>query len=81
LRRQTTTRAGRRSRGADPAPPGGCRPRAPSSFTPSNPHLRWVIAEPTRAAMEYYRRTRIFPIMNIVGLRRSILGTLESFKI
>jgi len=47
-------------------------PRAPSSFTPSNPHLRWVIADPTRAAMEYYKRTRIFPIMHIVGLRRSI---------
>jgi 4,5-dihydroxyphthalate decarboxylase len=47
-------------------------PRAPSSFTPSNPQLRWVIADPTRAAMEYYQRTKIFPIMHIVGLRRSI---------
>jgi 4,5-dihydroxyphthalate decarboxylase len=47
-------------------------PRAPSAFTPSNPLLRWVIADPTRAAMEYYQRTRIFPIMHIVGLRRSI---------
>ncbi|MBK9608426.1 MAG: ABC transporter substrate-binding protein [Betaproteobacteria bacterium] len=47
-------------------------PRAPTSFVPSNKALGWVFEDPTRAAMEYYERTRIFPIMHIVGLRRSI---------
>lgn len=48
-------------------------PRAPSSFVPSNPRLGWVFEDPTKEAMEYYRRTRIFPIMHIVGIRRTIV--------
>ena len=47
-------------------------PRAPTSFTPANRALRWLFDDPTGEAIEYYRRTRIFPIMHLVGLRRSI---------
>ncbi len=47
-------------------------PRAPSSFVSSNKTLAWLFEDPTREAMEYFRRTRIFPIMHLVGLRRSI---------
>lgn len=48
-------------------------PRAPTSFVPSNPTLGWVFEDPTREAMEYFRRTRIFPIMHIVGIRRTLV--------
>jgi len=47
-------------------------PRAPTSFTPSNAKLRWLFDDPTREAIEYFRRTRIFPIMHLVGVRRSL---------
>jgi 4,5-dihydroxyphthalate decarboxylase len=48
-------------------------PRAPTSFVPSNSKLGWVFEDPTKEAMEYFRRTRIFPIMHIVGIRRTIV--------
>jgi 4,5-dihydroxyphthalate decarboxylase len=47
-------------------------PRAPTSFVPSNKTLSWLFEDPTHEAMEYFRRTRIFPIMHLVGIRRSI---------
>jgi len=47
-------------------------PRAPLSFTPSNGKLGWLFEDPTREAMEYFRRTRIFPIMHLLGVRRSL---------
>ena len=47
-------------------------PRAPTSFVPSNKSLRWLFDDPTGEAMDYFRRTRIFPIMHLVGVRRSI---------
>jgi len=44
-------------------------PRLPSCF--SDPHARvgWVFPDPMRAASEYFRRTRIFPIMHLIGVR------------
>ncbi len=47
-------------------------PRAPTAFVPSNRALGWLFEDPTREAMDYFRRTRIFPIMHLVGLRRSL---------
>ena len=47
-------------------------PRAPTSFTPSNAKLGWLFEDPAREAMDYFRRTRIFPIMHLVGVRRSL---------
>ena len=48
-------------------------PRAPSAFCPSNKTLCWLFEDPTQEAMNYFRRTRIFPIMHLVGVRRSIV--------
>ncbi len=47
-------------------------PRAPTSFTPSNPDLRWIFEDPTAEAMAYYNKTRIFPIMHVIGIRKSL---------
>ena len=48
-------------------------PRAPSSFVSSNKTLGWLFEDPTEEAIDYFRRTRIFPIMHLVGVRRSIV--------
>lgn len=47
-------------------------PRAPTSFTPDNAALRWLFEDPTAEAMAYYRKTGIFPIMHIIGVRKSL---------
>lgn len=47
-------------------------PRAPSCFERGHPQIRWLFAEPARAAADYFRRTRIFPIMHVLGIRREL---------
>jgi 4,5-dihydroxyphthalate decarboxylase len=45
-------------------------PRAPSCHDNSHPDVGWLFDDPIAAAKDYYRRTRIFPIMHLVGVRR-----------
>ena len=52
---------------------GFMAPRPPAFIERGHPHVGWLFADPTKAAMDYYRRTRIFPIMHMVGVRRSIV--------
>jgi len=47
-------------------------PRAPLCFTTDNPRLRWLFDDPTQASLDYYRRTHIFPIMHLLGVRRTL---------
>lgn len=47
-------------------------PRAPTTFVPGNPDLRWLFADPTAEAERYFRKTRIFPIMHVIGIRKSL---------
>ena len=47
-------------------------PRAPSCFERGHPQVRWLFADPARAAAEYFQRTRIFPIMHVLGVRREL---------
>jgi 4,5-dihydroxyphthalate decarboxylase len=47
-------------------------PRAPSSHARGAAHIGWLFDDPTEVALAYYRRTRIFPIMHLVGVRRSL---------
>ena len=47
-------------------------PRAPSCFERCRPRIRWLFADPSRSAAEYFQRTRIFPIMHILGVRREL---------
>ena len=48
-------------------------PRAPSCFDRGHPQVSWLFPDPTAAAAEWYGRTRIFPIMHVLGIRRSLL--------
>jgi 4,5-dihydroxyphthalate decarboxylase len=48
-------------------------PRSPSSFEKGNPLLRRLFADSVGAATDYYRRTQVFPIMHIIGVRRALV--------
>ena len=46
-------------------------PRTPSCFERGAPNVGWLFADPVAAAKDYFKRTGIFPIMHIIGVRRS----------
>ena len=35
-----------------------------------HPHIGWLFRDPVAAAKDYYKRTGIFPIMHLIGVRR-----------
>jgi 4,5-dihydroxyphthalate decarboxylase len=47
-------------------------PRTPRPFAVGDPRVARLFAEPRAAEEEYYRETRIFPIMHVVVLRRDV---------
>jgi 4,5-dihydroxyphthalate decarboxylase len=49
-------------------------PRVPSCFARGAPHVGWLFADPVAAAKDYFKRTGIFPIMHIIGVRREIVS-------
>ena len=51
---------------------GFIAPRPPSGAALKNPHVGWLFDDPTAAAKDYYRRTGIFPIMHVVGVRKEL---------
>ena len=46
-------------------------PRAPSCFG-RHPQVGWLFPDPAAAASAWFGKTRIFPIMHILGIRRSL---------
>ncbi len=44
----------------------------PPSLPRNTPNVGWLFPDPVAAAKDYYKRTGIFPIMHIVGVRRSL---------
>lgn len=48
-------------------------PRTPSVMTAANPQIGWLFPDPRSAAVENYRRTRNFPIMHLIGVRRTLV--------
>ncbi|MDE2007106.1 MAG: ABC transporter substrate-binding protein [Rhodospirillales bacterium] len=46
-------------------------PRAPSCFG-SDPNVGWLYPDTKAAASDYFRRTGIFPLMHLLGLRRAL---------
>jgi 4,5-dihydroxyphthalate decarboxylase len=51
---------------------GFIAPRPPSGAAMHNPHVGWLFDDPTAVAKDYYRRTGIFPIMHVVGIRKEL---------
>jgi len=52
---------------------GFIAPRPPSGRAAHNPNIGWLFSDPTAAAKDYYARTKIFPIMHLVGIRRALV--------
>lgn len=51
---------------------GFMAPRPPSAQALANPDIGWLFDDPTAVAKDYYRRTGIFPIMHVVGIRKTL---------
>ena len=50
---------------------GFMAPRPPS-LPKNTPNVGWLFSDPVAAAKDYFKRTRIFPIMHMVGVRRTL---------
>ena len=50
---------------------GFIAPRPPS-LALAHPHIGWLFRDPVAAAKDWYRRTGIFPIMHLIGIRRTL---------
>ncbi len=48
-------------------------PRPPHGAAARNPDIGWLFPDPTAAAKDYYGRTGIFPIMHLVGIRKTLV--------
>ena len=48
-------------------------PRAPSCFMRGDPNVGWLFRDPAAAAADWYRRTKAFPIMHVLGVRRTLV--------
>jgi 4,5-dihydroxyphthalate decarboxylase len=55
---------------------GFIAPRPPSRGAPKHPDIGWLFPDPTAAAKDYWRRTAIFPVMHVVGVRRTLVDRL-----
>jgi 4,5-dihydroxyphthalate decarboxylase len=51
---------------------GFIAPRPPSAQALRNPDVGWLFDDPTATAKDYYRRTGVFPIMHVVGVKREL---------
>jgi 4,5-dihydroxyphthalate decarboxylase len=51
---------------------GFIAPRPPKLVEKGHPHIGWLFPDPITAAKDYYKRTGIFPIMHVVGIRREL---------
>jgi 4,5-dihydroxyphthalate decarboxylase len=47
-------------------------PRPPKLVEKGHPHVGWLFPDPISVAKDYYRRTAMFPIMHVVGIRREL---------
>lgn len=47
-------------------------PRAPSCFAQGHPDVGYLFPDPREAGMAWYRRTKLFPIMHTLGIRREL---------
>ncbi|QBR02051.1 ABC transporter substrate-binding protein [Paraburkholderia pallida] len=47
-------------------------PRAPSCFDQGHPQVRYLFEDPHKTAAEWYSRTKLFPIMHTLGVRKAL---------
>lgn len=47
--------------------------KAPSSFTRGAPNVGLLFPDFKQVEQDYYRRTRLFPIMHVIGIRRALV--------
>jgi 4,5-dihydroxyphthalate decarboxylase len=52
---------------------GFIAPRPPGGSAAKNPNVGWLFDDPTAVAKDYYRRTGVFPIMHVVGIKKDLL--------
>jgi len=52
---------------------GFIAPRPPAGAAARNLRIRWLFDDPTAAAKDWHRRTGIFPIMHVVGVRAALV--------
>jgi 4,5-dihydroxyphthalate decarboxylase len=53
---------------------GFMAPRPPSAAARAHPNVGWLFSDPTAEAKNYFKRTGIFPIMHVVGVRKSLVA-------
>src|ERR1700757_2936477 len=51
---------------------GFIAPRPPSFVEGGHPNIGWLFRDPVAAAKDWYKRTGIFPIMHLIGIRRTL---------
>jgi 4,5-dihydroxyphthalate decarboxylase len=56
---------------AEGAIDGFIAPRPPKIDAP-HPHIGWLFPDPTATAKDYYKRTGVFPIMHMTGVKREL---------
>ncbi|GAB2897576.1 ABC transporter substrate-binding protein [Paraburkholderia jirisanensis] len=48
-------------------------PRAPSCFDRGSPNVKYLFDDPQAEAEAWYRKTKLFPIMHTLGIRRTLV--------
>src|SRR5882762_7601894 len=48
-------------------------PRPPSFMSEHTKNVGWLFRDPTATAKDYFKRTGIFPIMHLIGIRRTLV--------
>jgi 4,5-dihydroxyphthalate decarboxylase len=52
---------------------GFIAPRPPAFIERGHPNVGWLFRDPMAAAKDWYKRTGIFPIMHLIGIRRTLV--------
>lgn len=48
-------------------------PRVPSLAGKRNPNIGWLFPDPIASGRDYFKRTGLFPIMHVTGIRRTLV--------
>jgi 4,5-dihydroxyphthalate decarboxylase len=52
---------------------GFIAPRPPTLVEKGHPNIGWLFPDPVAVAKDYFKRTGFFPIMHVVGIRRTLV--------